>query len=255
MCTTAIAYRQVPGIALLLLSNRDEFHARPTSPAQVWPSHAHIVGGRDLRAGGSWLACNRDGRLANVTNVREPQHTLPDAPSRGRLVTAFIDSDLEGREFAGSIEADAYNGFNMLAWDGNELTFVSNRVDAAITLAPGVYGMSNGLWGAAWPKVVRARRKLSERVRAGTLSDENLLDILLDSDQATDHELPSTGVSPEWERVLSSIFIRTPQYGTRCSTIVKMFDDGRTTLAEYTHVPSRACASSVRLEVVAADKQ
>jgi uncharacterized protein with NRDE domain len=48
-----------------------------------------ILGGRDELGGGTWLGCTRDGKLAFLTNVREPG-TLVGAKSRGELPVRFL---------------------------------------------------------------------------------------------------------------------------------------------------------------------
>ncbi len=236
MCTTAAAFKCVPGLDLLLISNRDEFYARPTESAQEWVEPEWVIGGRDLEGGGSWLACSKQGRLANITNFREVNRSVERPVSRGLLVTDFLTSEVTARQFGEQCVGDAgRNGFNILLWDGTDLVYASNRQPVVRVLPPGVYAMSNGEWDSEWPKVRRARERLREHVRSKSLSSEGLLDILLDERQAGEEELPSTGVPRAWERILSSVFIRTADYGTRSSTIVRIGDSGLATLDEYLH--------------------
>ncbi|TFV98674.1 hypothetical protein E4K72_16615, partial [Oxalobacteraceae bacterium OM1] len=88
-------------------------------------------------------------------------------------------------------------------------------------LAPGVYGISNGLLEDPWPKVVRTKAQFASLVCQGAPADA-YFEMLSDANRAPDCCLPKTGVSLEWERVLSSPFIETPEYGTRASTLVQL---------------------------------
>ncbi len=252
MCLTVIAYRSIPDIELLLLSNRDEFLDRPTAPLHRWPDRPQIVGGRDERAGGSWLAVSDDGRLANVTNVREDRSSSVAAPSRGLTVVQFLVGDESAMTFGHrAVKASEHNGFNLLLWDGENLVFASNRAPDVVSLAPGLYAFSNGRWDSEWPKVVRAREALRRLIETHSVDIETLLGLLLDGTRPPDDDLPVTGVGLDWERTLSSAFIRSPNYGTRSSTIVKWMSDGTVRLDEFTHQP-RGRSRTLRSETLRA---
>jgi uncharacterized protein with NRDE domain len=190
------------------------------------------------------------GRLANVTNFREPDCDVPDARSRGTLVVQFLDSDRGSRSYGTEAAANkGYNGFNLLLWDGEDLVFTSNRASGARVLQAGIYAFSNGGWTSRWPKVVGAQRRLEWLIREGRTENDDLLTLLMDRRQARDDELPSTGVGIEWERMLSAPFIDTPDFGTRCSTIVRCASDtGAFVIDEYTYEPG---GSSTHLTMTA----
>jgi uncharacterized protein with NRDE domain len=226
MCLILFAHDAHPTYRLLLAANRDEFHDRPTAPAGWWPDNPEIFGGRDLRDGGTWLGVNRSGRWAAVTNVRDRSATKPLAPSRGHLVSEFLSTTLTPADFAAALlsEIEAYNGFNLLAGDGEGVVWLTNRDgaegrDAYLRVEPGVYGISNHDLNTPWPKVVRGREELARLVRAGTtVTRHQLLSLLIDRAHAADHELPDTGVDIEIERALSAPFVAIPGYGTRSSS-------------------------------------
>ena len=153
MCLIALALGQVPGYPLVVAANRDEFHARPTQDAHWWPDKPDVLGGRDLQAGGTWLALARTGRFATVTNFRDAQPPQPQHRSRGHLVTGFLDSELAPVEYLETIEEDAYSGFNLIVGTATEVAYLSNREDGMRTLGTGIYGLSNALLDGPWHKV------------------------------------------------------------------------------------------------------
>ncbi|MBX9604702.1 MAG: NRDE family protein [Gammaproteobacteria bacterium] len=230
MCLLLIAHRAVPGYRLVVAANRDEFHGRPTAPADAWEDHPHIVGGRDLEGGGTWLALHRDGRFATVTNVRAGHAVRRGPRSRGLIVTDFLLGAGAAPDYAAELAPVArdYDGFNLLAWDGDALSWVSNQGNGPRTLARGVYTLSNALLDTPWPKTERLRRAF-DRVMRDVPADPvpSLLAILRDNAPADDDELPDTGIGQARERWLSSIFIEGETYGTRCSTVLTVADDGR----------------------------
>lgn len=238
MCLILLALDSHPRFRLVMAANRDEFHARPTAAAGWWSDAPGLLAGRDLRAGGTWMGVTRGGRVAAVTNYREPVPPQPDAPSRGALVTDFLRADADAVRWAGELEerAAAYAGFNLLVDDGAAMTYVSNRGGLARTLVPGVYGLSNALLDTPWPKVVRGRAGLHAALDGygadDTMLEDALFRLLADAEPAADALLPDTGVGAERERMLSSLFIRSPEYGTRASTVLLVGRDGAVRFTE-----------------------
>lgn len=243
MCLILLAVDAHPEYPLVLAANRDEFYARPTAPAAPWPESTDLVGGRDLRGGGTWLGVTREGRWAAVTNVRDPARERDGAPSRGHLVSGYLLGNASPEPYLRELALDAarYNGFNLLVgdragayWYGNRAGAGPRRVDA------GVHGLSNAALDTPWPKVVRGRAALERALGAEPDPDPDpdaLLDLLLDEALAADHDLPSTGLARELERALSASFIRTADYGTRSSTALLIRRDGAVLLAERTFTP------------------
>ncbi|WP_306590174.1 NRDE family protein [Geothrix sp. 21YS21S-4] len=219
MCLIAFLWRPGSPEPLRLAANRDEFHARPTAPLSWWEG-GRILAGRDLQAGGTWLGLSRDGRLAALTNFRSPAPRPEDAPSRGTLPAAFLAERQSARAFVEDLRptASAYAPFNLLLFDGEALVGYESRHDRAVAFDPGLHVVSNGDFDEPWPKAEALRAALTE----GFPSDAELLRILADERRSSDAELPRTGVPLEIERALSPIFVRTPTYGTRVSTLVRV---------------------------------
>jgi uncharacterized protein with NRDE domain len=234
MCLVLVVWRVHPRYPCLVAANRDEFHARPTARAEWWPGHPQILAGRDLEAGGTWLGITRTGRFAALTNYRDPERRRAVAPSRGTLVTYMLESGAsvaEGLTYLRGVGSE-YNGFNLLFSDGERLGIYESVRGSGRELGPGIYGLSNDLLDTPWPKVRNAKTRL-----AAALSDLTdtapLLALLRDDRPASDAQLPQTGVSLEWERLLSSAFVRAPDYGTRCSTIIRIERQGRAYFEEW----------------------
>jgi uncharacterized protein with NRDE domain len=223
MCLVLIALNSHPNYSLIVAANRDEFYDRPTAPAVFWADAPSVLAGRDLKAGGTWLGIDRRGRFAAVTNYRQGQRERPATRSRGGLVSDFLTSDIDARDHFERVQSDAalYSGFNLIAGGARELLYYSNREGRARSLPPGVYGLSNHLLDTAWPKVTSTKSRLTALLNGSASGlSAGLFALLSDRSRPTDDLLPSTGVEPEWERLLSSAFIASDDYGTRSSTVV-----------------------------------
>jgi uncharacterized protein with NRDE domain len=236
MCLAVIALDAHPRYAVVLAANRDEFHTRGAQSAYWWNDRggAPILAGRDLVQGGTWLGVSRGGRWAFVTNVREPSHFDPRAPSRGKLVPALLR---DARPLPDAFEAivggaQGYNGFNLVAGDTATAAFGSNRGPRAQALGRGIHGVSNAGLDTPWPKLVRAKAGLAAWVASGDDALDRLWPVLIDRTPAADHDLPDTGIPRERERLLSSPFIVSESYGTRCSTLVALARDGEAQFVE-----------------------
>ncbi len=234
MCFIVLSYRQHPRYRLVLATNRDEFYARPTAPAAFWDDAPTVLAGRDLQGGGTWLGVTRVGRMAALTNVREPNRHLDNAPTRGALVADYLAGTMPPHAYLDAVrqEADRYNGFNLLLGDTKHLFYFGNRATEIRPLEPGLYGLSNHLLDTPWPKVERGKKALAAALRHDVVDPETLFAFLTDTEQAPDETLPDTGVGLEWERLLSPIFIKSPAYGTRVSTVVLVDHQGHITFAE-----------------------
>ncbi|MEL6770225.1 MAG: NRDE family protein [Bacteroidota bacterium] len=233
---------------LTLASNRDEFYERPTEPAHFWaegtPANSDDTGllaGRDLRGGGTWMGLTRAGRWAALTNVREPQRPVENAPSRGDLVADYLRGHASPETYARAVSerGEAFNGFNLLLGEvsqrRSELWYVSNRAEGLRRLDAGRYGLSNAALDTPWPKVVRGKAHLARVLDTHEEPvDEALLAALADTTQAPDGALPNTGVGLDWERRLSPIHIASEAYGTRAASVLQIHD-GRARFTEQTY--------------------
>ncbi len=234
MCLIAFAWNAHPRYALVVIANRDEFHARPAAPAAWQGDDPSVIGGVDLQAGGSWLQVSRRGRLAAVTNYRQGLNPPPSALSRGALVVDFVRSHDAAVDFAAASNSTtaAVGRHTLLLWDGSRLWQSGNYPAAhAAVIAPGLHVLSNAALDAPWPKCLRVQSALADWLRkdaaqADPASTELLFTALADATQAVDPALPATGIPIEWERRLSSAFIHGSDYGTRCSTVVLISHSG-----------------------------
>lgn len=234
MCLIVFAYDVHPAYRLILAANRDEFYERPSSAADFWTDHPRVLAGRDLKNGGTWLGVTRDGKVGAVTNYRDPSSLKSGAPSRGRLVSDYLTGKHTIEHYLKKIsdQAGQYNGFNLLAGHDKALFVFSSR-GRMQKLQPGLYGLSNHLLDTPWPKIKRAKKMLKAAMEEkGAALEEALFALLADRRVPPDEKLPATGIGLEWERLLSTIFIESPIYGTRSSTILLIGKNRRIRFAE-----------------------
>ncbi len=238
MCLLVFQYDQHPTYSLVFAGNRDEFYDRPTAPASFWDDTPHVLAGRDLKAGGTWMGVTRNGHWGVVTNIRDQHPHREDARSRGTLVADYLQDEPAPRPYLDRIaaEADRYNGFNLLLGTPTSLYYLTNREGTAQALESGLYGLSNDRLDTPWPKVQRAKAGLQDHIDADQVSPEILLDLLNDRRLAPDDQLPETGSGTERERMLSPIFIDGAQYGTRASTVLLIDRAGTVTFVERSFV-------------------
>lgn len=257
MCLILFAWRSHPDYPLVVAANRDEFYERNTEAIAWWPEHPHILAGRDcadvIGSPGTWLGFTKSGRFAALTNVRSPSEKKPDARTRGELSLRYLTSKQRPDTFIdqNAKQFDHYNGFNLLMADlsdpnNAEMHWVSNRlmmgnnirprkVFPKNALNPGVYGLSNAMLDTPWPKVnhrVAAFAQVLAMDKGELKNAEQYLHVLSDNREACSHELPNTGVNRDWEKALSAAFIKTPSYGTRSSTVLRVRKDGQFEMVE-----------------------
>jgi len=230
MCLVALAIDHNRRFPLVVAANRDEFFKRPAARLAWWTPESGgpaILSGRDLDAGGTWMGLTAEGRLALVTNVRDPQRNEAGAPSRGRIVPDWLSGRERTDRFWMRTALSGYNGFNLLAFDfrQGECFWATNDGAFPMRLDRGIHGLSNAQLDTPWPKVEALKSRLGQALETADSTDAlatQLFDALADRSEAPDDRLPETGVPLEWERRLSAAFIRTPDaaYGTRCSTLI-----------------------------------
>lgn len=232
MCIVALAWQVIEGLPLCLLSNRDEFYARPTQALKHW-ENSPIIAGQDLQSGGTWMGMTETGRWAVITNYRDASDQRTYSTSRGDIVADYLASELPPIRFAQQLEQyqQDYAGFNLIVGDRQQAIYMSNRGEAPQVLANGVYVVSNGLMSEHWAKTQHLRHRfVQELLPLLVLPDvtESELqqvtwDILEDPRQRLPEQLPQTGICLELEQLLSSTFIVSPNYGTRCSNFLRIF--------------------------------
>ncbi|MCP4746301.1 MAG: NRDE family protein [Desulfobacteraceae bacterium] len=237
MCLILFSYNRHPLYRLILAANRDEFYERKAARLDYWPDMPNILAGRDLKAAGTWLGIDRQGRWAAVTNYRDPGHVVANALSRGNLVVNYLSSNLAPDTFLYDLKSNCrrYNGFNLLAGGCESLAWFSNRADQIRILQPGLYGLSNRLLDDPWPKVLTGKKGLKQAIASGNeICASQLLPILTNDTQVEKRHLPDTGIGIELEKILSPLFITSKYYGTRCSSVLTITYSNEVEFTEYT---------------------
>ncbi|EKN44486.1 MULTISPECIES: NRDE family protein [Pseudomonas syringae group] len=248
MCLIVFAWRPSQAQPLIVAANRDEFYARPTRPLSQWEDMPSVYAGRDLEAGGTWMGIGALGRFAAVTNIRDPGQTL-GLRSRGELVAKFLAGEQSPEDYVAEMAARAseYTGFNLLAGDAVQLYYLSSTNPTPRLLGEGVYGLSNAGLNTPWPKLLKARAALTAQL--DDPRPERLLDLLKDPQPAADADLPETGVGLATEKLLSSVFIASPNYGTRASTVLIVNADGTGQMVEHSFGPQGGRLGEVELRI------
>lgn len=238
MCVAAIAWKAHARWPLVVIGNRDEFHARPAAPLSRWENDHRIIAGRDLIGGGTWLGVSETGRFALVTNRRGFGPPDPSCKSRGEMVrNVLVEPD--GPAVLATEKLDQFNPFNLfVVTDANTLSFHTNRPHGVHTqLPPGIFGLSNGSLDEPWPKTLSLKTAVGDWLARGQTSRETLFTAL------RSETLPGTGVPPlsrsdiAMEPQDTPPFIRNDLYGTRCSTVITVNVSGHGTIEERSFAP------------------
>lgn len=240
MCILFVAYRSHPDYPFIVAANRDEFYARPTKEAHFWEDEPFILAGRDLEKRGTWLGITKTGRFAALTNFRDPNQNHKNKRSRGHIVRNFLTEEATPYEFLLDLqqERNNYPGFNVLVADTESFYYYSNVENEIKKVPIGIHGLSNHLLNTPWPKVERGKQQLRSLVENNKVESDALFQLLADKKQAPLKSLPNTGLPLEMEKQVSSIFIETNHYGTRCSTVLTIDKYGTVTFQEVSF-PSR----------------
>lgn len=234
MCILFTAYRSHPDYPLIVAANRDEFYARPTKDAHFWEDERDVLAGRDLEQLGTWLGITKTGRFAALTNFRNLEEKRENKQSRGHIVKNFLTSETTPQEYLQNLqlERNDYPGFNVLVADQQSFYYYSNVENKIKEITTGVHGLSNHLLNTPWPKVERGKQQLRSLIENNKIESDALFQLLADKKQAPLKLLPNTGLSLEMEKQVSSIFIETNGYGTRCSTVLTIDKNGTVTFQE-----------------------
>lgn len=241
MCLLFFSYQTTPGYQIVIAANRDEFTHRATAPLNYLDPEQMILAGQDLEGGGTWLGITRNDKFGAITNYRESSLQLLNPPSRGEILMEFFEGTTGACEFVDKLQqkASQYDGFNLVLGDSSGLYYYSNRIAKPQRLSPGFYGLSNHLLNTPWPKVSRGKELLAPHmVNTVVVDPEILMELLGDSWRPQDNQLPVTGVPLEWERLLSTIFIDTEEYGTRSSAVITVRETGAVQFFEKTYYRS-----------------
>lgn len=251
MCLIIFSWKNHPKYPLILAANRDEFYNRKTRPAQFWEEKPGILAGKDLEAGGTWMGISKTGRIAMITNYRDLSNIRPDAPSRGKLVLNYLTSEEKSKEYLTPFEkpGNPFNGYNLIVGNPEELFYQSNYSEKGIEKIPtGVHGLSNALLNTPWPKLELGKKKLQNIIKADDIDPESLFTMMYNDHCFPDKELPDTGIGIEKEKMLSSMFIKSPNYGSRCSTVLLIDLHGNAIFVERTYNPTDFSYKEVRFQ-------
>ena len=242
MCLLFFAYECHPSYRLILAANRDEYYRRPTETAHFWASHPWVLAGRDLEMLGTWMGITRSGRFAALTNFRDPSAQIMNAKSRGMLVSNFLCFNKSSEKYMQEVvnKRTLYNPFNLLVGDSSNLLYCNKQSSLVKALKPGIYGLSNHFLDTPWPKVRKSTCALANYTKdQAEIEPQALFEILADTELAQDHELPKTGISQEYEKILSSIFIQGVEYGTRSSTVLLIDRNNHVIFKEKSFIPGQ----------------
>lgn len=220
MCILFIAKNQHPDYPLILCANRDEFHKRPTQNMHWWPN-SDLLAGKDLQAGGTWLGINQQKNIAALTNFRRVGYDKPDAKSRGELAIKALKSSSHTLEQELINTHQHYNGFNLLFGNIHQLQVFNSVENKTQQITDGFHSICNGALDDIWPKMKTGINKLEQHIGSHqALHTDGLFEMMRDETKADIAKLPNTGVGDCWEVFLSSIFIRSEDYGTRSTCII-----------------------------------
>ncbi|MEM7107588.1 MAG: NRDE family protein [Bacteroidota bacterium] len=250
MCLILFSHQNHPTYRLVVAANRDEFYRRPTEVAKFWKDQPTVLAGQDVEAGGTWMGLSKSGRFSMLTNYRDPQNIQSSAPSRGRLVSNYLINEKDPESYLQEIEeaGQRYNGFNLICGSRDDLYYYGNYQSGVHRVNPGTHGLSNALLDTPWPKVIKGKAKLDQVLQKEVIDIESLFALLFDDVKADESDLPDTGVGLEHEKMLSPVFIKSPNYGTRCSTAVLITHANEILFAERTYDINDFSSSTVSFQ-------
>jgi len=227
MCFIVFSFKKHKKYKLIFCANRDEFYKRKTEKLHCWSLHSEhenkrILAGKDMQSGGTWLGITKSGRFAALTNFREGTARNPDKTSRGLIVKNYLEGNDDPVTYAKQLELnkDKYEGFNIIFGSKDELYYFSNRSNGLLPISEGIYGLSNAALDTPWPKIRRGKKLFDKIISNDEVSVEKLFRMLRDDKKPEKRELPVTGVSEEFEKELSPVFVKMNGYGTRSSSVI-----------------------------------
>ena len=238
MCTLVLAYKVHPKFPFYFVGNRDEFFERPTSKA-TWRND--VLSGKDEKEGGTWTAISKNGKFAALTNFRNGFQEKADAPSRGKLITNFLNFQGTCEEYEEILrkEAHLFNGFNLLFGTVGNMYFLSNMPEVySLKVEKGIHGVSNAKWNESWPKVDGIKASAKDWLSSDLPSHEIIFEDMQNKSIYPNEMLPNTNIPLEWEKALSALFVEKDGYGTRTTTIVTVDNKGDVNFTEKSHRPT-----------------
>ena len=239
MCLIVFSYQEnkesskaFPG-SLILAANRDEYYERPTESMHWWESEG-VLAGKDLQAGGTWLAISDDGRFAAITNYKEPTNGNTDLKSRGELVSNYITSkEVTSSEYLENIKGKNYAGFNLLLGDKEGIHYFSNRTEEIDKLEPGIHTLGNLLLNSQTKKSIKIKNQFKELLQTNP-DEDGLLEFMKD-DSGDLSNLDMAGFKETEHQEIPYRFIKSNVYGTRCTTLLTIDLNGKYRITEQNY--------------------
>lgn len=246
MCLIVFSFKQHKKYSFILAANRDEFYDRPTRAARFWDQHPHLLAGKDEKLGGTWLGITKQGKFAALTNYRDLSNIKVSAPSRGKIVKDFLADNRDPLRYLEDLKTTTgdFNGFNLITGSPDKLYHYSNETDKITKIEPGIHGISNAVINTPWPKVEAAKSAFKNAISGEGVDESRIFKLLGNSQQYPEDQLPKTGLTEDMEKLVSPIFIKSEDYGTRCSTLVTIREDGEVTFIEKTYTPKAGTVTS-----------
>jgi uncharacterized protein with NRDE domain len=247
MCILFFAIRQHPKYPIIICANRDEFHERPTQPMHWWSNNESptndVLAGKDLQAGGTWLGLNKQGRFSALTNFRQPHLIDKNKQSRGELVLQALNHKNDGMSKKLAKSSNLYNGFNLVFGQLDNLICFDSVSQKQQKLSDGFHSLCNGALDDVWPKMALGQSKLADATKNHSLDIAQLFTLMKSNQQAETEHLPKTGVPLSWEQLLSSIFIISPEYGTRTTNIITQDIEGNICIYDQSYNTQGKCVN------------
>lgn len=240
MCLIVLGIDAHADYPLIILANRDEFYNRPTESLSLWPD-IDFYAGKDLQAGGTWLAVSKNGKFAAITNIRDPKNLNENVKSRGNIIVEFMEGKLSTIDFLNELKpkCHTYNGFNLICGTFQELYFMNSYEKEIKPLQSGIYGLSNASLDSQWPKVEAVKSNFKSVLLNKNIDNQLLISCMQTKKQFDKTLLPDTGIGIDMEKILSPIFIESPIYGTRCTTIVSLNKKGKLNIYEFDYLKNK----------------
>ena len=237
MCLIVFAYRHHPQYQVILAGNRDEFYGREAQQAHFWDTEPVMLAGKDLRAGGTWLGISQRGEFGAITNYRDLKNPREGERSRGEIIPDYLTGNESPDQKMTRLKNQIhhYAGFNFLAGNADQIFYLNNISGDVQSVSRGIHGISNAFLDTPWPKVKAAKSAFEDAIIPAVIDHEAVFKLLQNSDPFPQEKLPDTGLSQEMEKAVSPIFIKTEDYGTRCSTLLTINYDGQIQFTEKTY--------------------
>lgn len=228
MCTLFLAFEKHKDYPIILIENRDEFFARKSTKPHWWENN-NFFAGQDLEKGGTWFGHHKNGNWGVVTNYRDLTKPILGERSRGDLIPTIIGEEYTAENAAQFLieHGKDFGPFNLLYSIGNKVFYYNSELNKIEKITPGIYGLSNAYLDTPWFKIEKGKKEFEKLINQKDLNKEAIFSIMLDEEKAPDNQLPNTGLPLEIEKLVSSLFINSKDYGTHCTTLLTKDKSGK----------------------------